>query len=127
MKYRLFDIDQIISRTLAYAIVTGLLVGVYAALVTLATTVTGSSSPLAVAVSTLVVAALFHPVRRRVQRLVDRRFNRAQYDAERTVTELSARLQGAVDPDSVRRELLSAVQRALEPAAVSLWVPGSGL
>jgi hypothetical protein len=81
LKYRLFDIDRIISRTLAYAIVTGLLVGVYAGLVLLATQVLAVKSPVAVAASTLAVAALFTPVRRRVQRVVDRRFNRARYDA----------------------------------------------
>jgi predicted PurR-regulated permease PerM len=82
LKYRLYDIDRIISRTLAYAIVTGLLIGVYAGLVLLATQVLGRQSPVAVAVATLAGAALFNPVRRRVQHAVDRRFNRARYDAD---------------------------------------------
>ncbi len=82
LKYRLYDIDRIISRTLAYAIVTGLLVGVYAGLVLLATQVLKFHSTVAVAASTLVAAALFNPVRRRVQHAVDRRFNRARYNAE---------------------------------------------
>ena len=79
----LYEIDRIISRTLAYAIVTGLLVGVYAGLVLLATRVLTVHTPVAVAAATLAAAALFTPLRRRVQRVVDRRFNRARYDADR--------------------------------------------
>jgi hypothetical protein len=82
LKYRLYDIDRIVSRTLAYAIVTGLLVGVYAGLVLLATRVLPFTGPVAAAGSTL-AAALFNPLRRRVQRAVDRPFNRARYDADR--------------------------------------------
>jgi hypothetical protein len=126
LKYRLYDIDRILSRTLAYAIVTGLLVGVYAGLVLLATRVLSFSSPVAVAASTLAAAALFNPVRRRVQRAVDRRFNRARYDADRMVTEFAARLQDAVDLESVRADLAGVVQQALEPAHVSVWIAGSG-
>jgi hypothetical protein len=105
LKHRLYEIDRIISRTLAYAIVTGLLVGVYAGLVLLAQEVLRFSSPVAVAISTLVAAALFSPVRRRVQRAVERRFNRARYDAGETVTAFAARLQDSVDPDAVRADL----------------------
>ena len=94
-KYRLFDIDRIISRTLAYAVVTGLLVGVYAGLVLLDTQVLPFSTPVAVAASTLAAAALFSPLRRRVQRVVDRRFNRARYDADRMIAAFSARLADA--------------------------------
>ena len=122
LKYRLYDIDRIISRTLAYAIVTGLLVGVYASLVLLATRVLPLSSPVAVAASTLAVAALFNPVRRRVQAVVDRRFNRARYDADKAIAAFAARLTGAVDLDSVREDLASAVHQALEPARVSVWI-----
>jgi hypothetical protein len=116
------EIDRIISRTLAYAIVTGLLAGVYADLVLLATEVLTVTSPVAVAAATLATAALFNPVRRRVQRIVDRRFNRARYDAERTLDAFAAGLQGAVDLDSVRDGLVGVVHRALEPAHVSVWV-----
>ena len=98
LKYRLYDIDRIISRTLAYALVTGLLVGVYAGLVLLATEVLRFSSPVAVAASTLAAAALFNPVRRRVQRAVDRRFNRARYDADAAVAAFAARLSGRGGP-----------------------------
>jgi hypothetical protein len=122
LRYRLFDIDRIISRTLAYAIVTGLLVGVYAGIVLLATREVSINEPVAVAGSTLVVAALFNPLRRRVQRAVDRRFNRARYDADRIVAAFAARLQDAAALDSVQDELASTVQNALEPAYLSVWL-----
>ena len=122
LKFRLYDIDRIISRTLAYAIVTGLLVGVYAGLVLLATQVLSVKSPVAVAVATLAAAALFNPVRFRVQRVVDRRFNRARYDADAAVAAFAARLQDAVDPDAVHADLLAAVCQTLEPAHVSVWL-----
>jgi len=121
LRYRLYEIDRIISRTLAYAIVTGLLVGVYAGLVLLATQVLSIRSPVAVAGATLATAALFNPVRRSVQRSVDRRFNRARYDADQMVTAFAARLKDAVDRDAVQADLASVVHRALEPAHVSLW------
>jgi hypothetical protein len=105
LKYRLYDIDRIISRTLAYAIITGLLIGVYAGLVLLATRVLSFHTPVAVAASTLAAAALFNPLRRRVQRAVDRRFNRARYDADQTVALFAARLKDAVDLDAVRDDL----------------------
>jgi hypothetical protein len=124
LKYRLFDIDRILSRTVAYAIITGLLVGVYAGLVLLATQVLGFASTWAVAASTLAAAALFTPLRRRVQRAVDRRFNRARYDADRMVDAFAARLQEAVDLDTVRADLATVVRAALEPAQVSVWVSG---
>ena len=122
LRYRLFDIDRIISRTLAYAIVTGLLVGVYAGLVLLATQVFTIRSPVAVAAATLAAAALFNPVRHRVQRVVDRRFNRARYDADKAVSAFAGRLQDAVDLDSVNEDLARVVTRSLEPAHLSVWV-----
>ncbi len=122
LKYRLYDVDRIISRTLAYAIVTGVLVGVYAGLVLLATEVLGFHSSVAVAVSTLAAAALFNPLRHRVQRTVDRRFNRARYDADQTVTAFAAQLKDAVDLDSVRGDLAAVVEKALEPAHMSVWI-----
>jgi hypothetical protein len=122
LKYHLYDIDRIISRTLAYAIVTGLLIGVYTGVVLLATRVLPLSSPVAVAASTLVAAALFNPLRRRVQRAVDRRFNRIRYDAEATVAAFASRLQDAVDLDRVRDDLAGVVRNALEPAQVSVWI-----
>ena len=121
LKYRLYDIDRVISRTLGYAIVTGLLVGVYAGLVLLATQVLGLHTPAAVAAATLAAAALFSPIRLRVQRMVDRRFNRARYDAEATVAAFAGRLKDAVDLDTVRDDLASMVQTALEPAHLRVW------
>jgi hypothetical protein len=122
LRYRLYEIDKIISRTLAYAIVTGLLLGVYAGLVLLATRVLPVDGSVAVAASTLAAAALFAPLRSRVQRLVDRRFNRTRYDADQTLTAFAARLQDATDLDTVRADLASTVHRALEPAHLSLWL-----
>jgi hypothetical protein len=126
LKYRLYDIDRVISRTLAYAIVTGVLAGVYAGLVLLATGVFGVHTPVAVAAATLAAAALFAPVRRRVQRRVDRRFNRARYDADQTVAAFAARLKDAVDLDTIREDLARVVQTALEPAHVSVWTSRRG-
>jgi hypothetical protein len=113
LKYQLYDIDRVISRTLSYAIVAGLLAGIYAGLVRLATQVLRFSSHVAVAAATLAAAALFDPDRRRVQRRVDRRFNRARYDAEATVAAFAARLKDAVDLEAVRDDLASVVQAAL--------------
>ncbi len=122
LRYRLYEIDRIISRTLAYAVLTGLLVSVYAGLVLLATHVLGVSSPVAVAGATLAAAALFSPLRRRVQRVVDRRFNRARYDADKTIAAFAGRLQDAVDLNAVRDDLASVVDKTLEPAHVSVWM-----
>jgi len=122
LKYRLYDIDRLISRTLSYTLVTGLLVGVYAGLVLLATEVFRFHSTVAVAASTLAVAALFNPLRRRVQHMIDRRFNRARYDADRAVAAFAARLKDEVDLDSIREDLAGAVHQALEPAHVSVWI-----
>jgi uncharacterized membrane protein YidH (DUF202 family) len=122
LRYRLYDIDRVISRTVAYAIVTGLLVGMYAGLVLLATHLLRVHTPVAVAVATLTAAALFNPVRRRVQRRVDRRFNRARYDADQVAAAFAARLKDTVDLGSVRDDLTVIVSRALEPAHVSVWI-----
>jgi hypothetical protein len=122
LRYRLYEIDKIISRTLAYAIVTGLLVGVYAGLVLLATQVLTLTSPVAVAGATLAAAALFTPLRSRVQHLVDRRFNRTRYDADQTLSAFAARLKDAVDQDAVRDDLLGVVHRSLEPSHAAVWV-----
>ena len=122
LRYRLYDIDRIISRTVAYAIVTGLLIGVYAGLVLLATHLLRFHTPVAVAAATLAAAALFNPVRRRVQHQVDRRFNRARYDADQVAAAFAARLKDTVDLNSVRDDLTGIVSRALEPAHVSVWI-----
>jgi len=126
LRYRLFDIDRVISRTLAYAIVTGLLVGVYAGIVLLATEVLQIHSTVAVAAATLAAAALFNPLRRRMQKIVARRFNRARYDADRIIAAFAARLQDAVDLDAVRADLANSVQQTLEPAHISVWIRAGG-
>jgi len=122
LRYRLYEIDRLISRTISYAILTGLLVGVFIGIVALATDVLPFSSPVAVAASTLAAAAMFNPLRRRVQDAVDRRFNRARYDAEAIVTVFTLRLRDAVDLDTVRDELLAAVDGAVQPAHASVWI-----
>ena len=124
-KYHLYDIDRLISRTLAYVILTGLLVGVYTGLVILAG-VLGFSTPPAVAIATLAAAALFSPLRRRVQHAVDKRFNRVRYDAELTAAAFAARLRDAVDLDTVRAELRQTVDSAVQPAHISIWTAGGG-
>lgn len=122
LKYRLYDIDRLISRTLSYTVVTGTLIGVYVGIVVLTTNVLSFSSPVAVAASTLAAAALFNPVRTAAQRLIDRRFNRAGYDAERMIAAFSARLREAVDLETVRLDLLAVVSRAVEPAHAAVWI-----
>jgi hypothetical protein len=122
LRYRLYDIDRIISRTVGYALVTGLLVGVYAGLVLLAIEVLRLGSSVSVAVATLAAAALFSPVRRRVQRAVDRRFNRARYDADRTIAAFSVRLKDAVDMAAVQADLGGVVRDTLHPAHLLIWI-----
>jgi hypothetical protein len=122
LKHGLYEIDRLISRTISYAILTGLLVGVFVGIVALATQVLPFSSAVAVAASTLAAAGLFNPLRLRVQRLVDRRFNRARYDAEAIVTAFTLRLRDAVDLDTIRDELLRAVDGAVQPAHASVWL-----
>ena len=122
LKYRLYDIDRLISRTLSYAIVTGLLVGVYVGMIALTTRLIPLSSSVGVAASTLVAVGLFTPVRRRVQHRVDRRFNRARYDAEAMVATFTSRLRDAVQLETVRGDLLNVVNAAVEPSQVSLWI-----
>jgi hypothetical protein len=126
LKYRLYELDRIISRVVSYALITGLLVGVYTGLVLLATRVLPFRSAVAVAVSTLVTAALFNPVRRRVQRVVDRRFNRSRYNAEAVVAAFSARMRHAVDYDLVQEDLVGVVDQAVQPAPVSVWLSPQG-
>jgi hypothetical protein len=125
LRHRLYDIDRIINRTLVYGLLTALLaltyfgfvVGLQAAL----QPVSGNSK-LAIALTTLIVAALFLPARRRLQSAVDRRFNRRTYDATRTIEAFNARLRQEIDLDSLRYELLAVVDETMQPAGVSLWL-----
>ncbi|HEX6677291.1 MAG TPA: hypothetical protein VF486_19970 [Actinomycetes bacterium] len=124
-RYRLYDLDRIISRTLAYTLLTVLLGGGYAAAVLGLGQLLGRDSPLVVAAATLAVAALFQPARQRVQQAVDRRFNRRRYDAAQTIQAFSARLRQQVDLDTLTAELLAVVERTMQPSSVSLWLgPG---
>jgi len=125
LKYRLYEIDRIVSRTISYLLVTGVLAAVFLGLVALTTGVLPFSSSVGVAASTLAAAALFNPLRRRAQAGVDRRFNRSRYDAEAAVSAFGNRLRDAVDPDTVGTELLDVVDRTVAPSRASLWVKTS--
>ena len=122
LRYRLWDLDRLVSRTLTYALLTVLLGLGYAAVVLGLGRLLPDSSSLAVAAATLAVAALFQPLRRRVQGLVDRRFNRRRYDAARTVEAFAARLRDQVDLDALHGELLAVVTRTVQPTRASLWL-----
>ena len=122
LRYRLWDLDRLVSRTVTYALVTALLVIPYVLVVPTASKLVEGSGSLAVAGATLAVAALFQPLRRRVQQLVDRRFNRARYNATRTVEAFSARLRDQVDLDALNRELLAVVDQTMQPTSTSLWL-----
>ncbi|HYT26970.1 MAG TPA: hypothetical protein VEP73_10860, partial [Actinomycetota bacterium] len=122
LRYRLYDLDRIISRTLAYGLLTVLLGGGYAGIVLGLGQLLGRRSSLAVAVATLALAGAFQPARRRIQGLVDRRFNRRRYDAAQTIQAFSARLRQQVDLDTLTAELLGVVEQTMQPASVSLWL-----
>jgi hypothetical protein len=129
LKYRLYDIDRIINRTLVYGLLTAILGGVYAGIVLVLGQLFGgigdSPASWAVAGATLSVAALFQPARRRIQAVVDRRFNRRRYDAARTVEAFSLRLRDQVELDTLSAELLTVVDQTMQPTAVSLWLSPS--
>jgi hypothetical protein len=127
LRYRLWDLDRLVSRTVTYALVTALLVLPYLLILPAATRLAGSAGSLAVAATTLIAAALFQPVRRRVQDLVDRRFNRRRYDAARTAEAFAARLREQVDLDALSGELLGVVERTVQPTHASLWLRPAAL
>jgi ABC-type bacteriocin/lantibiotic exporter with double-glycine peptidase domain len=121
-RYRLYEVDRLISRTLSYAILTAPLVGIFVGIVILTSTVLPLASQVGVTASALAAAALSNPLRQRVQQLVDRRFNRARYDAEATVAVFTARLRHAIELETVQSELATAVDRAVQPAHLSTWI-----
>ena len=124
LRYRLYDIDKIVSRTVSYAVITATLAAVYAGGVALATGVLPFSGQAGTAASVLAAMALFAPLRRRVQRAVDRRFNRARYDAEAVIAAFARRMREPAAIDAVRADLAAAVTQTLDPAHASLWVHG---
>jgi hypothetical protein len=122
LRYRLYDLDRILSRTLAYGLLTLMLAGGYAAVVLGLGQLLGRDSSLAVAAATLAVAAVFQPARRRVQALVDRRFNRRRYDAAQTIAAFGGRLRDQVELDTLTAELLSVVDQTMQPTRAALWL-----
>jgi hypothetical protein len=122
LRYRLYDLDRIISRTLAYGLLTVLLGLGYASIVLGLGGMVGRDSSLVVAAATLAVAAAFQPARRRIQGGVDRRFNRRRYDAAQTIAAFSARLREEVDLDTLTAELLAVVEQTMQPTRASLWL-----
>jgi hypothetical protein len=122
LRYRLYDLDRILSRTLAYGLLTLLLGLGYTGMVLGLGRLLPQGSSLVVAGATLAVAALFQPVRRRIQQLVDRRFDRRRYDAVRTIQTFSARLRQQVDLEALTAELLEVVDQTMQPTQVSLWL-----
>ncbi|HJU02018.1 MAG TPA: hypothetical protein VJ966_12535, partial [Actinomycetes bacterium] len=122
LRYRLWDLDRLISRTVAYALVTALLVIPYLVIVPAADRLASGAGSLAVAAATLTAVALFQPLRRRVQDLVDRRFNRRRYDATRTVDTFATRLRDQVDLGALETELLGVVHQTMQPTRASLWL-----
>jgi hypothetical protein len=121
-RYHLYDIDRVISRTVSYALVTGLLIAVYAGIVITASRLLDVHSSAVVAVATLAAAALARPILRRVQTAVDRRFNRARYDAALVVDGYGEQLRSQAHPEHVIEGLIAAVDQAIEPSSVSVWV-----
>jgi hypothetical protein len=126
LRYRLYDLDRIISRTLAWGLLTLLLGGGYASVILGLGQLLGRDSSLAVAAATLAAAALFHPARRRIQAGVDRRFNRRRHDAAQKITAFSDHLREQVDLDTLTAELLGVVDQTMQPTQVSLWLRPSG-
>jgi hypothetical protein len=122
LRYRLYDLDRIVSRTLAYGLLTVLLGLGYAGIVLGLGRLLPHSSSLAVAAATLAVAAVFQPARRQVQQAVDRRFSRARYDAARTIAAFSTRLRQQVDLDTLTAELVAVVDHTMQPTTASLWL-----
>jgi hypothetical protein len=122
VRYRLYEIDRLISRTVSYLIVVGVLAAVFAGVVTLTGSLLDTESDLAVAASTLAVAALFNPLRRRVQGWVDHRFNRTKFDAERVMAGFTGSLRDVINPDEVVTGWVAVVDETMHPASAGVWV-----
>jgi hypothetical protein len=126
LRYRLYDLDRIISRTLAYALLTLLLGGGYALVALVLGQLLGQDSSLVVAAATLAVAAVFQPARRRIQQAVDHRFNRRRYDTAQTMAAFTDQLRQQVDLDTLTTELLAAIEQTMQPTQASLWLRAQG-
>jgi hypothetical protein len=122
LRYRLYDLDRIVSRTLAYGLLTVLLGGGYALVALVLGQLLGQDSSLVVAAATLAVAAVFQPARRRVQQTVDRRFNRRRHDATRIIEAFGSRLRDQVDLDTLTAEVLAVADQTMQPTRASLWL-----
>jgi len=122
LRHRLYDIDKVLSRTTSYALVTGVVVAVYVGIVGAATSLLQLSDSVSVAVATLAAAAVFRPVRVRIQAAVNRRFNRSSYDAEQTVQLFAHRLRDEVESDVVSQDLLVVLTRTMQPSGSGLWL-----
>jgi hypothetical protein len=125
LRYRLYDIDHLISRTVSYAVLGGLLAAVFAGGVIGAQAVLGATSDFAVAATTLAVAAIFDPLRRRLHALMDRRFNRSRFDAERVVQGFTTRINNNMSTDSITSDLRATLESTVAPSSLGIWVRSS--
>lgn len=124
IRYRIYDIDRIVSRTVSYGLIVGLLAALFLGVVTTVTGLLPSQNSLAIAASTLVAAALFYPLRTRIQRSVDRRFNRGRYESQQVIDDFASGLQDETDLEDLADDLGVVVAKVLEPSSVGIWIKG---